>query len=189
MSVPRSFARTRRLALAACVAAGAIGFAACAEEPPMNNNNPRRPLSSVSVDEIVYTVKSARVLNGGDPEDRILLDGRRPAAGRTLVGLFLGMCNDASSARRSSNDLRLSSPSGATASRIEPGDGRYAYESVRLRPGQCVPEALSPAGRAVPGLVAVFDLPEDAAPMRPLDFGVEATDGSVRRVRVASVAG
>lgn len=146
MSVPRSFARTRRLALAACVAAGAIGFAACAEEPPMNN--PRKPLSSVTADGIVYTVKSARALNAGDPEDRVFLDGGLPTAGRTFVGLFLGMCNDASSVRRSSEELRLSGPSGATASRIEPGDDRYAYESLRLRPGECVPEALSPAERS-----------------------------------------
>ena len=183
--MPRPSAPTSRLALAACLAAATIGVAGCAEEQPMTN--PRKPLSSVSVNGIVYTVKSARVLDPGDPEDRIFLGGRRPAAGRTFVGLFLGMCNDAPSLRRSSEDLRLSGPSGATASRIEPGDGRYAYESVRLRPGQCVPEALSPAGRAVPGLVAVFDLPQDAAPRRPLDLGVEALDGSVRRVRVVSV--
>ena len=184
MSVPRPSARACRLALAACVAAGTIGFAACAEQPM---NKPRKPLSSVTVDGVVYTVKSARVLDAGDPEDRIFLDGRRPAAGRAFVGLFLGMCNDAASPRRSSDDLRLSGPSGSSASRIEPGDDRYAYEPMRLRPGQCVPEALSPAGRAVPGLAVVFDLPEEAAPMRPLDFGVEALDGSFRRVRVVSV--
>jgi hypothetical protein len=177
---------THPAALVACLAAviGFAVFAGCAEQPM---NNPVGPLSSVTVDGIVYTVKSARVLNPGDPEDRIFLDGRRPAAGRTFVGLFLVMCNDASSLRRSSDDLRLSVEPGSTASRIEREGSPLSYEPQPLTPRECAPRPSSAPGRAAGALLALFDLPDGAAPRRPLDFGVEALDGSVRRVRVVSV--
>lgn len=184
MSVRRLSTRTRRLALAACLATVTTAFAGCAEQPA---TGPRGPLSSVSVDGIVYTVRSARVLNPGDAEDRLFLDGRRPDPGRSFVGLFLVMCNDAPSPRRSSDDLRLVTPSGFTASRIENEDSPFAYEPRPLGPGQCAPRAISAPGRAADALLALFEVPQDAAARRPLDFGVESVDGSVRRVRVVDV--
>jgi hypothetical protein len=97
------------------------------------------------------------------------------------------MCNDAPSPRRSSDDLRLVTPSGFTASRIENEDSPFAYEPRPLGPGQCAPRAISAPGRAADALLALFEVPQDAAARRPLDFGVESVDGSVRRVRVVDV--
>ena len=95
-----------RLALLACLAALALGAAACGDEEP-GVSEPAREGLALPLDGVDYNVFITRQLNPGIPPDDTYVEAPEPAPGETLYGIFLQTCNNSDEARSTVDDFKV----------------------------------------------------------------------------------
>lgn len=174
-----------RLVSAALIAAGLL-VAGCGDGPPPGRNAPDG--SDVTQDGVDYAVQTSRELNPEDADDRTFLGGRtkgldRP--GTTLVGVFIQVRNEASSARRAVAAPELVTAFGETFKPLRlPATDAFAYRARRLAPGAQIPGPQSvPIESPENGAIIVYRVPTGVfVSDRPftLQFGTSDRAASVQ---------
>jgi hypothetical protein len=152
-----------RLVTATCaLIAAALLIAGCGDGPPPARNAPDG--TDVTQDGVDYAVQTSRELNPHDADDRTFLGGRTKGLDRpgvTLVGVFLQVRNDASSARRALDAPQLVTSFGETFEPLPlPPADAFAYRGRRLAPGDVIPGPQSVASESPEnGAVIVYRVP------------------------------
>jgi hypothetical protein len=160
-----------RLALLACLAALALGAAACGDEEP-GVSEPAREGLALPLDGVDYNVFITRQLNPGTPPDDTYVEGPEPAPGETLYGIFLQACNSSGEARSTIEDFKVVDNQGNEFEPEElPEDNAFAYHSRELDPKECIPESGSVAQLGpTAGSMLLFRLPLQTTENRPLEL-------------------
>jgi hypothetical protein len=166
----------RPLTLFACLAALAVGVAACGDEEP-GVTEPAREGLALPLGGVDYNVFITRQLNPAIPPDDAYVDGRpEPARGETLYGIFLQACNPSSDDSRGTvEEFKVVDNQG---NEFEPEelseDNRFAYHARELEPKECIPEAGSVAQLGpTAGTMLLFRLPLQTTENRPLELEIE----------------
>jgi hypothetical protein len=166
----------RPLTLFACLAALAVGVAACGDEEP-GVTEPAREGLALPLGGVDYNVFITRQLNPAIPPDDAYVDGRpEPAPGETLYGIFLQACNPSSDDSRGTvEEFKVVDNQG---NEFEPEelseDNRFAYHARELEPKECIPEAGSVAQLGpTAGTMLLFRLPLQTTENRPLELEIE----------------
>lgn len=175
----------RRSILAACVAALALGAAACgnADHEPGTGGEPAREGLAVELDGIEYNIGITRQLNLRVQPDQAYYNGPEPGEGETLYGIFLTACNRSKSeTRQTATEFRVKDNQHNEFRPVElPEDNQFAYEARELPPVTCIPQAGSVAalGPAASSMV-LFKLPLQTTENRPLELEIGAPSGRKR---------
>jgi hypothetical protein len=175
----------RRSLLAACLAALALGAAACGnkDHEPGTGGEPAREGLSVQLDGVEYNIGITRQLNLRVQPDQAYYKGPEPGQGETLYGVFMQVCNRSKSeTRQTATEFRVVDNQHNEFGPVElPEDNQFAYHARELPPRTCIPEAGSVAalGPAASSLV-LFKLPLQTTENRPLELEVGAPSGRKR---------
>jgi hypothetical protein len=152
-----------RLVTATCgLIAAALVVAGCGDGPPPARNAPDG--TDVTQDGVDYAVQTSRELNPDAADDRTFLGGRAKGLDRpgvTLVGVFLQVRNDASSARSALAAPQLVTAFGETFEPLRlPATEAFAYRGRRLAPGDEIPGPQSVARESPEnGAILVYRVP------------------------------
>jgi hypothetical protein len=163
-----------RLILLACLAALALGAAACGEEEP-GVDEPAREGLALPLDGVDYNVFITRQLNPAIPPDSAYVEGPEPAPGETLYGIFLQACNTSEDVRTTVEDFKVVDNQGNEFEPEElPENNRFAYHPRELDPKECIPEAGSVAQLGpTAGSMLLFRLPLQMTENRPLELEMQ----------------
>ena len=164
-----------RLTLLACLAALAVGAAACGDEEP-GVDEPAREGLALPLGGVDYNVFITRQLNPAIPPDRAYVEGPEPAPGETLYGIFLQACNPSSDETLTTVDeFKVVDNQGNEFEPEElPLDNEFAYHARDLGPKECIPEAGSVAQLGpTAGSMLLFRLPLPTTENRPLELEIE----------------
>jgi hypothetical protein len=163
-----------RLILLACLAALALGAAACGEEEP-GVDEPAREGLALPLDGVDYNVFITRQLNPAIPPDSAYVEGPEPAPGETLYGIFLQACNTSEDVRMTVEDFKVVDNQGNEFEPEElPENNRFAYHPRELDPKECIPEAGSVAQLGpTAGSMLLFRLPLQMTENRPLELEMQ----------------
>jgi hypothetical protein len=161
-----------RLTLLACLAAIAVGAAACGEDEP-GVDEPAREGLALPLGGVDYNVFITRQLNPAIPPDNAYVEGPEPAPGETLYGIFLQACNPSSDETYTTiDDFAVKDNQGNEFEPEElPENNRFAYHPRELDPKECIPEAGSVAQLGpTAGSMLLFRLPLENTEYRPLEL-------------------
>jgi hypothetical protein len=133
-----------------------------------HRENPRAPDFRVArIGGVEYEAMKGRPVDPAEPVDAAIVAGlsardRRPAAGETLFGAFIGITNDSSVRLPTADRIELRDQAGHVYRPLAlPATNPYAYSQRLLRPGVRIPALGSPAddNLATTGRVLVFRIP------------------------------
>jgi hypothetical protein len=163
-----------RLTLLACLAALAVGAAACGDEEP-GVDEPAREGLALPLGGIDYNVFITRQLNPAIPPDDAYVEGPEPAPDETLYGIFVQACNTSDERRATVEDFKVVDNQGNEFEPEElPEDNQFAYHPRELDPKECIPEAGSVAQLGpTAGSMLLFRLPLQTTENRPLELEME----------------
>jgi hypothetical protein len=163
-----------RLTLLACLAALALGAAACGDEEP-GFDEPAREGLAIPLDGVDYNVFITRQLNPAIPADDAFYQGPEPEPGETLYGVFLQACNNSGETRQTVDSFMVVDNQGNEFEPEElPETNKFAYHPQELEDEECIPETgsvaqLGPTG----GAMLLFRLPLENTENRPLELELE----------------
>jgi hypothetical protein len=160
-----------RLTLLACLAALAVGAAACGEDEP-GVDEPAREGLALPLGGVDYNVFITRQLNPAIPPDNAYVEGPEPAPGETLYGIFLQACNPSDEPLTTIDEFKVVDNQGNEFEPEElPENNRFAYHPRELDPKECIPEAGSVAQLGpTAGSMLLFKLPLQTTENRPLEL-------------------
>ena len=155
-----------RCAIALCLAGVAAG---CGEHEP-GVDEPAREGLAIDVGGLEYNVFITRPLNVEIAPDEAYYDGPEPEAGNAFFGVFMEVCNP------EDGDDPLLTTSDFT---VEDNQGNeFAYQSVELQPGDCLPADGSVAQQGpTGGTMLLFEFPLEATENRPLELTITPPAG------------
>ena len=165
----------RLLTLFACLAALAVGVAACGDEEP-GVTEPAREGLALPLEGVDYNVFITRQLNPAIPPDDAYVEGPEPAPGETLYGIFLQACNPSDDESHGTvEEFKIVDNQGNEFEPEElPEDNQFAYHARELEPKECIPEAGSVAQLGpTAGTMLLFRLPLQTTENRPLELEIE----------------
>jgi hypothetical protein len=167
---------SRRLLMLLCLAALAVGLAACGtKDEEQGVDEPAREGLALELDGVDYNVFITRQLNIKVPPDDAYFDGDEPAQGETLYGVFIQVCNNSNDTQQTVDEFLIKDNQGNEFEPEElPEDNHFAYHGSELLPDECIPESGSVAqlGPSA-GSMLLFRLPLENTEYRPLELEVE----------------
>lgn len=184
-----------RLRLKRTVAGCALGLvlagagAGCGDHEP-GVDEPAREGLAIDVGGLEYNVFITRPLNVEITPDEAFYDGPAPKAGSAFFGVFLEVCNpeDADDSLVTTHDFVVEDNQGNEFEPTElPEDNEFAYQSVELQPGDCLPADGSVAQQGpTGGAMLLFEFPLTATENRPLELTITppAGGGEAKKVEL-----
>lgn len=165
-----------------CASEGEAVPGRAGDEP---REEPADPGEAVRLGGLAYSVAMTRQLNPYTRPDGTFVGGRRPGEGRTFLGVFVRVCNEAGAARTPTSRLRLLGAFGDAVSPIElPRDNAYAYHPRPIEAGRCLPADGTVAARVNDGALVLFEVSYEMLDERPLSLQIVGAGGEDRRVRL-----
>ena len=166
----------RPLTLFACLAALAVGVAACGDEEP-GVTEPAREGLALPLGGVDYNVFITRQLNPAIPPDDAYVEAApsRRRARRCTGSSCRPATRPATSSRGTVEEFKVVDNQG---NEFEPEelseDNRFAYHARELEPKECIPEAGSVAQLGpTAGTMLLFRLPLQTTENRPLELEIE----------------
>ena len=176
-------ARSRlKSTLAGCAIALASGavLASCGDHEP-GVDEPAREGLAIDVGGLEYNVFITRPLNLEITPDRAYYDGPAPEPGNAFFGVFLEVCNpdDSDASLPTTPDFVVEDNQGNEFEPVElPEENEFAYKSLKLQPGECLPAAGSVAQQGPTGAtMLLFEFPLTATENRPLELTITPPAG------------
>jgi hypothetical protein len=120
-----------------------------------------------------YEVYLTRQLNLQDVEDSGYTDLDEAPPGSTYYASFMEVCNRSEETHKTADELYVEDSQGNVYEPVDISGSDYAYDSVVLEPGDCLPTVgslpqMGPAG----GALVVFEFPIAATENRPLELHI-----------------
>ena len=166
----------RRLLMLLCLAALAVGPAACGNSDVKKGvDEPAREGLALELDGVDYNVFITRQLNTKITPDKAYFDGPEAAKDETLYGVFIQVCNRSEDTQQTASDFKIKDNQGNEFEPEElPEDNAFAYHAGELQPNECIPEAGSVAQLGpTSGSMLLFRLPLANTENRPLELEVQ----------------
>ena len=169
--------------LAGCAIALLLGgaVAGCGDHEP-GVDEPAREGLTIDVGGVEYTIFLTRELNLEITPDKSYYDGPEPQPGNALFGVFMKVCNpeDADQPLVATDDFVVEDNQGNEFTPIVlPLTNSFAYQSVELAPGDCLPENGSVAQQGpTAGSLLLFEFPLASTENRPLELTITPPAGS-----------
>jgi hypothetical protein len=167
----------RRLLMLLCLAALAVGLAACGnKDEEQGVDEPAREGLAVELEGVDYNVFITRQLNIKTPPDDAYFNGPEAEKGETLYGVFIQVCNQSKKdTHQTVDNFRIKDNQGNEFEPEElPEDNQFAYHPRELSPQECIPEAGSVAQLGpTAGSMLLFRLPLANTEYRPLELEIQ----------------
>ena len=177
---------TSLAALAAAMAAIALGlaFAGCNTAP--ENANQVVEGQAIKVGDLLYNVQITRILNPGDAEDKAYLVGQKPPGpDQYYLAVFMRINNEGDTDAEVTPDFKVVDTVGNTYTPI-PSKSLFALKlGATVHGGDQLPEGESTAANGpIEGSMVLFRITGSAIQDRPLTLEIPSSTGTTGRVEL-----